>query len=44
MRATGVPAQSLSLPPPPSEPPNPARLAALAEVGIEILGPPGIRN
>ncbi len=45
MRAAGVPAQSLTLPPPPSEPPNPAQLAALAaEVGIEILGPPGIPN
>jgi quercetin dioxygenase-like cupin family protein len=45
MRAAGAPARSLTLPPPPSEPPDPARLAALAaEVGIEILGPPGIPN
>jgi quercetin dioxygenase-like cupin family protein len=45
MRAAGEPAQSLTLPPPPAEPPDPARLAALAaEVGIEILGPPGIPN
>jgi quercetin dioxygenase-like cupin family protein len=45
MRAAGEPAQSLTLPPPPSEPPDPAQLAALAaEVGIEILGPPGIPN
>src|ERR1700694_913747 len=43
MRAAGEPAQSLTLPPPPSEPPDPARLAAgAAEYGIEILGPPGI--
>lgn len=43
IRAAGEPAQSLTLPPPPSEPPGPARLAALgAEYGIEILGPPGI--
>ena len=43
MRAAGEPAKALTLPPPPSEPPDPARLAAAAaEYGIEILGPPGI--
>jgi quercetin dioxygenase-like cupin family protein len=43
MRTVAVPAQALTLPPAPSEPPDPARLAAVAaEYGIEILGPPGI--
>ena len=43
LRAVGEPAGALTLPPPPSEPPDPARLvAAAAEYGIEILGPPGI--
>jgi len=43
MRQVGEPAQALTTPPPPSEPPDPARLAAIAaEYGIEILGPPGI--
>jgi quercetin dioxygenase-like cupin family protein len=43
MRAAGEPAASLTLPPPPAEPPDPAVLTALAaEHGIEILGPPGI--
>ncbi|HTQ69303.1 MAG TPA: quercetin 2,3-dioxygenase [Solirubrobacteraceae bacterium] len=42
-RAIGGPAQSLTIPPPPSEPPDPGRLAAAAaEFGIEIIGPPGI--
>lgn len=42
-RAVGEPAQSLTIPPPPSEPPDPSQLAAVAaEYGIEILGPPGI--
>jgi quercetin dioxygenase-like cupin family protein len=43
LRAAGESAQSLTIPPPPSEPPDPARMAAAAaEYGIEILGPPGI--
>jgi quercetin dioxygenase-like cupin family protein len=43
MRAAGEPAASLTIPPPPSEPPDLDALAALAaEYGIEILGPPGI--
>ena len=43
MRAAGEPAGSLTIPPPPSEPPDPERLATVAaEYGIEILGPPGI--
>jgi len=42
IRAVGQPAGALTLPPP-SEPPEPARLVtAAAEYGIEILGPPGI--
>jgi quercetin dioxygenase-like cupin family protein len=45
IRAAGEPAQSLTIPPPPSDPPDPSRLAtAAAEYGIEILGPPGIPN
>lgn len=43
VRAVGEPARSLTLPPPPSQPPDPAQLASTAaEYGIEILGPPGI--
>ncbi len=43
MRAAAEPAGALALPPPPAQPPDPARLGALAaEHGIEILGPPGI--
>jgi quercetin dioxygenase-like cupin family protein len=43
MRTLAEPAQALTLPPPPSEPPDPQRLASVAaEYGIEILGPPGI--
>jgi quercetin dioxygenase-like cupin family protein len=43
VRTAGEPARSLTLPPPPSQPPDPAKLAAIAaEYGIEILGPPGI--
>jgi quercetin dioxygenase-like cupin family protein len=43
VRAVGEPAQQLTIPPAATEPPNPARLTALAaEYGIEILGPPGI--
>ena len=39
----GEPAQDLTLPPPPSEPPDAARLTAVAaEYGVEIVGPPGI--
>ena len=42
-RAIGEPAQSLTIPPPPSEPPDPSQLATVAaEYGIETLGPPGI--
>jgi quercetin dioxygenase-like cupin family protein len=43
MRAAAEPAATLTIPPPPAEPPDPATLAALAaEHGVEILGPPGI--
>jgi quercetin dioxygenase-like cupin family protein len=43
VRALAEPAQARSLPPAAGEPPDPARLAAVAaEYGIEILGPPGI--
>jgi quercetin dioxygenase-like cupin family protein len=43
MRALAEPAKALTLPPPPSEPPDPERLATVAaEYGIEVLGPPGI--
>ena len=43
MRSCSEPAQSLTLPPPPSKPPDVERLAAIAaEHGIDILGPPGI--
>ena len=43
MRALSEPAPSLTIPPPAPEPPDFARLAAVAaEHGIEILGPPGI--
>jgi quercetin dioxygenase-like cupin family protein len=43
MRTCAEPARSLTLPPPPASPPDPAQMAALAaEYGIEIIGPPGI--
>jgi quercetin dioxygenase-like cupin family protein len=43
VRALGQPAQALVIPPPATEPPDIAAMAALAaEYGIEILGPPGI--
>jgi quercetin dioxygenase-like cupin family protein len=43
VRAVGRPAEQLTVPPPPSEPPDPEPLiAAAAQQGIEILGPPGI--
>jgi quercetin dioxygenase-like cupin family protein len=43
VRALGQPAQELVIPPPATEPPDVAAMAALAaEYGIEILGPPGI--
>lgn len=43
VRSVAEPAQSLTIPPPPSEEPDPAALvAAAAEYGIEITGPPGI--
>jgi quercetin dioxygenase-like cupin family protein len=43
MRALAEPAQRLAIPPAPTEPPDFARLAAIAaEHGVEILGPPGI--
>lgn len=43
VRKAAEPAQSPTLPPPPSEAPDPAALTAVAaEYGIEILGPPGI--
>jgi len=43
VRQIGQPAATLTLPPPSDEPPDVARLAAVAaEYGVEILGPPGI--
>lgn len=43
VRALSEPAQRLTLPPAPSQPPDPERLIAVAaEYGIEILGPRGI--
>ena len=43
VRAVGEPAQQLTIPPAATEPPDTARLTALAaEYGIAILGPPGI--
>lgn len=43
MRSFAAPAAQLTVPPPPTEPPDFERLAALAaEHGVEILGPPGI--
>ncbi len=43
IRTVGEPAPTLTLPPPPTEPPDPARLASMAaEYGVEIVGPPGI--
>jgi quercetin dioxygenase-like cupin family protein len=43
MRALSEPAQALTLPPATIRPPDPGRMmAAAAEYGIEILGPPGI--
>ena len=43
MLAVSEPAQQLVIPPAAPEPPDVARLAAVAaEYGIEILGPPGI--
>ena len=43
MRAASEPAPTLTIPPPPTEPPDLAGLTALAaEYGVEILGPPGI--
>ena len=43
MRTLAEPAQTRSLPPATGQPPDPARMMAVAaEYGIEILGPPGI--
>jgi hypothetical protein len=43
VRALGQPARQLVIPPPATEPPDVARMAALAaRYGVEILGPPGI--
>ena len=43
MREVGEPAPRLEIPPPATEPPDIAALiAAAAEYGIEIVGPPGI--
>jgi uncharacterized RmlC-like cupin family protein len=43
VRTLAEPAGSLTIPPPATEPPDVARMAAIAaEHGIEILGPPGI--
>jgi quercetin dioxygenase-like cupin family protein len=43
LRALGQPAPSLTIPPPPTQPPDMERIVrVLADHGIEILGPPGI--
>jgi len=43
MRTLSEPGRAGTIPPPPTEPPDFNRLAAVAaEYGIEILGPPGI--
>jgi quercetin dioxygenase-like cupin family protein len=43
MRGFAEPAQQLTIPPPATEPPDIARMTAIAaDYGIEILGPPGI--
>jgi quercetin dioxygenase-like cupin family protein len=43
VRTLAEPAQTLTLPPASSLPPDPERMTAIAaEYGIEILGPPGI--
>ncbi|HEY4429061.1 MAG TPA: quercetin 2,3-dioxygenase [Solirubrobacteraceae bacterium] len=43
VRAAGEPAPTLTIPPPPTEPPDLNGLTALAaEYGIEMIGPPGI--
>jgi quercetin dioxygenase-like cupin family protein len=43
MKGLSEPARELTIPPSPSEPPDPAPLvAAAAEYGIEVVGPPGI--
>jgi quercetin dioxygenase-like cupin family protein len=43
MRSVGEPARALTLPPPPTAPPDMGRMMAVAaEYGIEVLGPPGI--
>lgn len=43
MRALAMPARELAPPPPPDGPPDMERvMAAAAEYGIEILGPPGL--
>jgi quercetin dioxygenase-like cupin family protein len=43
VRAGSEPAQRLEIPPAPTEPPDVARLTAVAaDYGVEIIGPPGI--
>jgi quercetin dioxygenase-like cupin family protein len=43
VRAVGEPAKELVIPPPPDGPPDMEKMTALAaELGVEILGPPGI--
>lgn len=43
VRSVGVPAMTRTIPPASIEPPDMAKLAGLAaELGVEILGPPGI--
>ena len=43
MRAAGVPAERMEIPPAPTEPPDLLALIELAaDYGIEIIGPPGI--
>jgi hypothetical protein len=43
VRAVAQPAQTLTIPAPPSEPPDLQRLIeTAARYGIEIIGPPGI--
>jgi quercetin dioxygenase-like cupin family protein len=43
IRDVGEPAKTLTIPPPPDEPPDMEKLSAMAaEHGVEFIGPPGI--